>query len=163
MAGPDLPPPPKLGGGAPPGAGGMPSAGPGAGPPGASVAGPGAAGPMSAPMNTPEPMPGIEKAARVQVQIAAEMLQRELPHFPLDSEEFKALTGALKTVQGAFGKSKDEDRKLFSAEIMNMIGAVGPGSMSPGQKAMAGGSPPPGAPPPGAPPGAPPPGMPPAA
>lgn len=118
---------------------------------------------MSAPMNTPQPMPGIEKAARVQVQIAAQMLQRELPHFQLDSDEFKSLSSALSAIQRAFGKNKEEDRKLFPAEIMNMIGAVGPGSMSPGQKAMAGGgSPPPGAPPPGAPPGAPPPGMPPA-
>lgn len=123
----------------PPGAGGVADA----------ATGPGAGGPVSSPMNTPEKMPGMEKAARVQVQIASEMLQRELPHFPLDGDQFKALTAALGTIQKAFGKSKDEDRKLFPAEVMNMIGAVGPGAASPGQKAMAGGPPPgAGAPPP---------------
>lgn len=154
MAGPPLPPPPKL-------SGGMPSSGPGNAPPGASVGGPGAAGPMSAPMNTPEPMPGIEKGARVQVQIASQMLQRELPHFKLDSPEFKALSSSLSTLQKAFGKTQEGDRALIPAEIRNMIAAANP-SMSPGAKAMSGGSPPPGAPPSGAPPGAPPPGMPPA-
>jgi hypothetical protein len=113
---------------------------------------------MSSPMTTPQRMAGMEKGARIQIQTASEMLQRELPHFPLDSDEFKAVSDALKRLQSAFGKSKDEDQKLIPAEIMNMLHAVGPGSQSPGQKAMmappGAGGPPPGAPPPGA--GAPP-------
>lgn len=105
---------------------------------------------MSSPMASPEPAKGMEKSARIQVQVAAEMLQRELPHFGLDSAEFKAVSSALNTLQKAFGKSKDDDRKLFPAEIMNMLHAVGPGAASPGQKAMMG------APPAGGPPAAPP-------
>lgn len=143
---PNLPPPPTLGGkgGAP-----MPPSAPDAG---ASMTGPGAGGPMSSPMATPQPMAGIQKGARIQVQVASQMLQRELPHFPLESPEFEALSEALRKIQKAFGKTQDEDRKAFPAEIMNMLSAVGPGSQSPGQKAMAG-APPPGA---GAPPAAPP-------
>jgi hypothetical protein len=93
-------------------------------------------------------MPGVEKGARVQIQVASQMLQRELPHFPLDSKEFEAISNALRTIQKAFGKSQDEDQKLFPAEIMNMLSAVGPGNKSPGQQAMQGA--PGGAPAPGA-------------
>lgn len=148
MAGPPLPPPPKLGQGTPP------PVAPGAGGNAAeSMTGPGAGGPISSPMTTPQPMEGMQKGARIQVQVASEMLQRELPHFPLDSEEFKAISGALKTIQGAFGKSKDEDRRAFPAEILNMLSAVGPGSASPGAKVMAGAPPaPPGGQPPQPPP-----------
>lgn len=110
----------------------MPGA-PGAGP---SPAGPGAGGPVGAPMATPQPQEGMQKAARVQIQIASEMLQRELPHFPLDSDEFDAVSKALATLARAFGKSKNEDRRLFPAEIMNMLGAIGPGSKPPGAAAM---------------------------
>jgi hypothetical protein len=111
-------------------------------------------------MATPQPMEGMQKAARVQIQVASEMLQRELPHFPLDSDEFEAVSKALATLARAFGKSKDEDQRLFPAAIMNMLGAVGPGSKGPGAAAMAGGPPgmPAGA---GGPPGGPPGGMPP--
>jgi hypothetical protein len=80
-------------------------------------------------MATPQPQEGIQKAARVQIQVASEMLQRELPHFPLDSPEFDAVSKALSTLSKAFGKSKDEDRRLFPAEIMNMLGAVKPPGM----------------------------------
>jgi hypothetical protein len=83
------------------------------------------------------------------VQTAAEILQRELPNFPLDSDEFKALSGALKTIQNAFGKSKDDDRKLFPAETLNILSALGPGAKSPGQAALAA-TPPAGMQPPGA-------------
>lgn len=129
---PALPPPPGAGGPSAPGA-------------------PGPGGPVSAPMSQPSPMPGVQKAARVQVQVASEMIQRELPHFPLDSEEFKALTSALNAITKVFGKSADEDRKLFPAEIMNMLGAIGPKSAPPGVQAMGGPPAPPGAPPMGAP------------
>jgi hypothetical protein len=92
-------------------------------------------------MATPQPMAGVEKGARIQIQVASQMLQRELPHFQLDSEQFKAVSDALRTLQKAFGKTQDEDQKLFPAEIMNMLSAVGPGSKSPGQQAMAGAPP----------------------
>ena len=126
---------------------------PGAGNPADSGTGAGSGGPAASPMATPAPMEGLQKASRVQVQTAAEILQRELPNFPLDSDEFKALSGALKTIQGAFGKSKDEDRKLFPAETMNILSAIGPGAKSPGQASLAatppaGMAPPPAAPPP---------------
>jgi hypothetical protein len=111
---------------------------PGMGDPGAAVGGAGAGGPTPSPMATPQPMEGMQKGARIQVQIAAEMLQRELPNFDLKSDEFDAVSKALQTLKKAFGEHEDSDRKLFPSEIMNMVGAIGPGAMSPGQKAVAG-------------------------
>ena len=124
--------------GMPPKPAGAPPVTPGAAP---SVGGAGASGPLSSPMATPQPMAGVEKGARIQIQVASQMLQRELPHFPLDSEQFKAVSDALRTLQKAFGKSQDEDQKLFPAEIMNMLSAVGPGSKTPGQQAVSGAPP----------------------
>jgi hypothetical protein len=98
-------------------------------------------------------MPGMEKGARIKIQMASHMLQQELPNFPLDSEQFKAISRALEVIGKAFGKSADEDRKMFPAETMDLLHSVGPGSMSPGAKAIAG-MPPGGAGAPGA--GAPP-------
>ena len=125
MVGPDMSP-----------MGGKPPA-PGAGDPGEAAGGPGAGGPVPSPMATPQPQEGVEKGARIQIQIASEMLQRELPHFPLESDEFEAVSKALATLSKAFGKSKDEDRKMFPAEIMNMVSAVGQ-PPSAGAKAMGG-------------------------
>lgn len=88
-------------------------------------------------------MEGLEKAARVRVQVAAQSLSQELSRFKFDSEEFKALGDALRTLQKVFGKSKDEDRKLFPAETMNLVSSIK--EQSPGQKAMSATSAPPGA------------------
>jgi hypothetical protein len=104
-------------------------------------------------MQTPQPMPGIEKAARVQVQTAALSLQKQLPNFPLDSDQFKALSDAIRSLQKGFGKSQDEDREMIPAEIINMLGALGPGAKGAGAQALAG--PPAGGPPGGQPPAAP--------
>src|SRR5258708_25356976 len=91
----------------------------GAGDPGEAATGPGAGGPTPSPMATPQPMEGVEKGARIQIQIASEMLQRELPHFPLDSEQFDALSKALGTLNKPFRQSKSEDPKMFPPEILD--------------------------------------------
>jgi hypothetical protein len=109
-------------------------------------------------MATPQPQEGMQKAARIQIQMAREMMGRELAHFPVDSPEFEAVSKAQATLARVFGKSQDDDHKLFPAETMNILSAIGPGAKSPGAAAMAGG-PPPGAAPPGAGAGAPPPPM----
>ncbi len=111
---------------------------PGAPAPGASATGPGAGGPASSPMATPQPMEGMQKAARVQISLAAKMLQQQIPHFPLESPEFDAVNKALSTLARVFGKTKDQDERLFPAETMNLLNSLGPGSKTPGQAAMAG-------------------------
>jgi hypothetical protein len=113
----------------------------GAGDPGAAVSGAGAGGPTASPMSTPQKPEGLEKGSRIQVQIASEMLQRELPNFELNSPEFDALSKSLATLKKCFGGSEDQDRKLFPSEVMNMLSAVGPGAKSPGQAAIAGAPP----------------------
>ena len=136
---------------APPMPGALPKA-PGA-PPGTPPAAGGAptGGPTPSPMATPQGMPGLEKAARAQVQTASVVLQQQLPKFPLDSDEFKALDGALRMLAKAFGKFADADRKLMPSETMNMLGAIAPSGKPPGAAAAGPGGLPPGAPPPGGP------------
>ena len=124
-----------------------PGAMPGAG---ESATGPGKGGPTPSPMATPQPMEGVQKAARVQIQIASKMIQKELPNFPLDSPEFDAVHRALGVLNKAFGKQKDEDSRLFPAETMNILSALKDQPKAPGGPGA--GAPPPGAggPPPGA-------------
>ena len=106
--------------------------------PGAGVSGAGAGGPTGTPMSTPQPMEGMQKAARVNVQLAMKMLQRELPHFEIASEQFKSLHSAIKTLSTGFGETEDKDRDLIPAEIRQLLSQVGPGSAPPGAASMAG-------------------------
>jgi len=111
-------------------------------------------------MATPQPNEGQKAAARVNVQIARQMLELELPKFGSDSPEGDAILTALRSISKAFGKTEDKSRELIPSETMNLLGAIGPGAGTPGMKAMAGapipgaGGPPPvpgagAAPPPG--------------
>lgn len=105
--------------------------------------GPGA-GPTPTPMATPQANEGLKKAAQVQVQMAVKLLQQQLPHFAMDSEENKAVLDALKALSRGFGKTEEKDRELFPAEIMQLLSGV---NAPPPPGAMAGaGAPPPGMP-----------------
>ena len=130
-----------------PGAPGTPPGMPGAAPAGAA---PGVGGPTPSPMSTPQPNAGLEKAGRVKMQVIARAIQQEIPNFPFDSKESKALVDVLRKLADTFGKSADEDQGLMKSETLSMMGLLG--NKSPGASAMAGKPPIP--PPPGA--GAPP-------
>lgn len=101
-------------------------------------------------MATPQPNQGLKQAAKVQVQICVQSLERALPVFGSDSPEGKGILSALKTLTSAFGKSEAQTRELIPAEVMSMLQQAGAGGQTPGQAAMAGKPPVPG---PGAPPG----------
>lgn len=95
-------------------------------------------GPAASPMTTPQPQEGLQKAARVEVQLAVKQLQKVLPAFPIESDENKAVMAALRAIQNAFGKTEDKDRELIPAEILQLLSQVGPGTQGPGAAAMAG-------------------------
>lgn len=76
-------------------------------------------------------MEGMEKAARVEIQMAVKILQRQLPHFPIESEQGKAVLSALKTLSNGFGKTEDKDQELIPAEVMQLLSALGPGAGAP--------------------------------
>lgn len=101
-------------------------------------------GPTGSPMTTPQPQEGLQKAARVEVQIAVKQLQRTLAAFPIESAENKAVLSALKTLSNAFGKTEDKDRELIPAEIMSLLSSVTgqtPGGAAMSQKPAVGGAP----------------------
>lgn len=86
-------------------------------------------------MQTPQGNEGQQKAARVQVALAAKLLQQQIPHFPMESPEFDAVNKALATIARVFGKQKDQDQRLFPAETMNLLSSMGGGAKPPGMGA----------------------------
>lgn len=123
-------------------------------PPDAASVGAGNGGPTPAPMTTPQPMQGMEKAARVKMQVLAKAIQGEIPNFPFDSKEAKTLVEVLKKLADTFGKSAEDDQGQMKSETLSMLGMLGgrpPGGAPPG----AGGKPPMPPPAAGAPPAAP--------
>ena len=114
-------------------------------PPAAPGSPPAAAGaPSPAPMTTPQPAAGLEKAARVKMQVIAKAIQSEIPNFSFDSKEAKALVDILRKLADTFGKNADEDQGAFKSETLSMLGMAG--QKTPGQAAMAGKPPAPAAP-----------------
>lgn len=105
----------------------MPGAAPGMPPAGG--------GPISSPMSSPQPNAGVEKAARVDVQIAMKQLSKTLSNFPIESEQFKAVMSALGALRKGFGETEDKDRELIPAEIMQLLSTVQ--GQAPGAAAMA--------------------------
>lgn len=94
-------------GGAPPGAGA---------PPGTSKPGPGSQMPQ------PQEKEGLKEAARVNVQIAMNMLEQALPVFGSETKEGKAVLKTLNQLSKDFGDSDTSD--LHPAEIRQMVGAM---------------------------------------
>jgi len=118
--------------GSPAGGAGMMGAAPG----GAAAPPTAGGGPAASPMTTPQPQEGLQKAARVEVQIAIKQLQKTLPAFPIESNENKAVMNALRALTNAFGKTESQDRELIPAEILQLLAAVN--TATPGAGAMAG-------------------------
>lgn len=104
--------------------------------PAATPGGPGS-GPTPSPMTTPQPNEGLRQAARVNIQIARDMLLQELPKIGTDSDEGKALLRVLDILSKSFGKSEDKDRELIPAETLQLLSSLKPGGGSPGAEAMA--------------------------
>ena len=96
--------------------------------------GAGSGGPAGAPITTPQPMPGLEKAARAKMQVIAKSIGQEVSNFPFGSKEQKALIDVLKKLADTFGKTADDDQGLMKSETLSMLGMLG--NKTPGLAAM---------------------------
>jgi hypothetical protein len=131
---------------------------PGVRPPAGPLAPPvpeGGTAPIGAPMATPEPMRGLAANARIQIQQAVKLLIDALPALGPLSEDGKAVTSAMSTLQRAFGKTEHKTNEFMPSELLGILSAMrGAGAGArPGMNAPPGG---PGGGPPGAGPGGPP-------
>lgn len=99
---------------------------------------PNEAPPMASPMSTPEPKAGSVEGARVNVQMAMDLLQQSLPAFGPNSPEGKAVMDILGKLGSAFGMKEAQTRELVPAEILQMIQTLPQaGGASPEQRVAA--------------------------
>jgi hypothetical protein len=129
------------------------------------------AGPMAAPMSTPEPKMGSKEGALVNLAMALDLIELALPALGSESGEGQKALAAMRAISSLMGSRKPRVNELQPAEILQLLGSLPQaGNVTPEVKAAMGGPAPivpPGAgappmpsappmPPPGA--GAPPPG-----
>ena len=94
--------------------------------------------PMGAPMLTPEDKRGDLASAKVNVQMAMDLMQQSLPIFGSDSEEGKKILQTLGSLARVFGETEAKTKELIPAEIIQMIQSLPQaGGASPEMKAIA--------------------------
>lgn len=90
---------------------------------------------------TPQPPQGKIEGAKVNVMMAVKVLVQTLSAFEPGGVEFKAVMGAIRSLEKTFAEDQSKTEELMPAEIKNLMqGLSGPGAM-------------PGGGPPGGPPG----------
>jgi len=105
------------------------------GAPGGQAMSPGAGAPNAAPMSMPTKDDGKAMISRIQVGLAAKVLERALTGFGIDSEDGKAVLKALSALSKFGG---DSDEPFIPAEIQQLISSLPQmGGGSPTQQAMA--------------------------
>jgi hypothetical protein len=72
-------------------------------------------------MSTPEPKEGEKAAARINIQMAMDLLQQSLPALGSDSEEGAAIMKVVKELTKAFGEREAKSKELVPAEIMQLM------------------------------------------
>ena len=93
---------------------------------------------MGAPMLTPEDKRGDQASAKVNVQMAMDLMQQALPVFGSDSEEGKKILQVLGSLARVFGETEAKTKELIPAEIIQMIQSLPQaGGASPEVKAIA--------------------------
>jgi len=94
--------------------------------------------PMSAPMLTPEDKNGDQANAKVNVQMAMDLMQQALTAFGAESKEGKRILDVLTSLAQVFGETEGKTRELIPAEIMQMIQSLPQtGAASPALRALA--------------------------
>lgn len=104
-------------------------------------------------MTMPQPMQGLEKAARTKLQVISKSIGAVMQDFPFGSKEQKALIEVMKKLADTFGKTADDDQGLMKSETLSMLGLMGAGKPGGAPGGPPGGAPmppSPGAAPPGA-------------
>ena len=82
------------------------------------------AGPMAAPMSTPEPKMGSKEGALINLSMALDLIQQAIPALGAESEQGTKAMAAVKALHGVLGASKPRTDELQSAEIMQLLGSL---------------------------------------
>lgn len=99
--------------------------------------------PMGAPMSTPEPKEGEKASARINVQMAMDLLQQSLPALGAESEEGQAIMKVVRDLTKSFGERESKSKELVPAEIMQLMQTLPQaGGATPEQKVAASAPPP---------------------
>lgn len=108
---------------------------------GAEAAGdPSVGAPVSAPMMTPQANEGQKMEAMTDLSMAMDILEKVLPAFGSETEEGKAVLGALSVLSKKFAQKRPEGREFQQAEIQQLVGSLpAGGGASPEMLAMMGG------------------------
>ncbi len=94
--------------------------------------------PMGSPMSTPEPKLGNQEGAKVNVSMAMDLLEQALPAFGSETDEGKAILGAIGQMSKIIGQKRQKTNELQSSEILQMLQNLpAAGGASPVSKAMA--------------------------
>lgn len=94
--------------------------------------------PMGAPMLTPEEKKGDQASAKVNVQMAMDLMQQALVAFGAESVEGKKILDVLSSLARVFGETANTSRELIPAEIMQMIQSLPQtGAASPALRSLA--------------------------
>jgi hypothetical protein len=87
--------------------------------------------PLASPMSTPEPMDGKKQAAKINVQMAMDLLERSLPAFGTETPEGASLIKVLHMMGKSFGAGREKTKELVPAEIMQLMKSLPKGAGAP--------------------------------
>lgn len=82
------------------------------------------AGPMAAPMSTPEPKMGNKEGALVNLSMALDLIEQALPALGSESEEGQRAIAAMRSLSGLLGSKKPRTNELQPAEILQLLGSL---------------------------------------
>ena len=106
--------------------------------------------PTGSPMSAPQEQEGMQQKARVNINMALDLLEQAIPAFGSETEEGKSLLSALSTLGKKFGQKREGAGELVPAQIRQLLASL-PQALgaSPEMKALqqppaaGGGAPPP--------------------
>ena len=82
------------------------------------------AGPMAAPMSTPEPKMGNKEGALVHLGMALDLIEQAIPGLGSESPEGKQAQAAMRALSGVLGAKRPRTDELQPAEIMQLLGSL---------------------------------------
>jgi len=77
--------------------------------------------PMASPMSTPEPKMGSREASMINLGMAQDLLEQSLPAVGSDSDEGRAILGAISAINKVLGPRKGKTNELQQSEILQML------------------------------------------
>jgi len=72
-------------------------------------------------MSTPEPKMGSREASMINLGMAQDLLEQSLPAVGSDSDEGRAILGAISAINKVLGPRKGKTNELQQSEILQML------------------------------------------